>query len=184
MRDPNSVPTNDNAGVSLPILDINGGGSAAAGYRQDLAGARLVGGRAEVARVSGHRSEDARVVGVPASGARGDGGVDVAALGVNCNGGATVNTSASGGGGAAAAAATAAAAVGRSSSSSSSPFLQHRTGRNGSWPPRPDSFSFHTVIKALAAAGMWEDALEMLEEMANERWVTLLVSFCRFCSVV
>ncbi|CAN0347745.1 unnamed protein product [Laminaria digitata] len=37
------------------------------------------------------------------------------------------------------------------------------------WPPRPDAVSFHVVIKALASAGMWEKAVDVLEDMEEER---------------
>ncbi|CAM9618565.1 unnamed protein product [Scytosiphon promiscuus] len=47
--------------------------------------------------------------------------------------------------------------------------LQRWTTAEGVWPPRPDAFSFHTVMKALATAGMWEDAVEILEGMVDER---------------
>ena len=42
-------------------------------------------------------------------------------------------------------------------------------GRDAVWPPRPDAVSFHVVIKALASAGMWEKAVEVLEAMEEER---------------
>lgn len=38
-------------------------------------------------------------------------------------------------------------------------------------PPRPDSVSFHTVLRALANARQWDDAVEVLEELKEERWV-------------
>lgn len=41
--------------------------------------------------------------------------------------------------------------------------------RKGVWPPRPDAVSFHVVMKALVAAGMWEEAHEVLVEMRDER---------------
>lgn len=177
MRDPSSVPTNYCGGLALPVLDINGD-SAAADHRQGLAAARFAGGRVEVNGVHGAPSDDVDggvgvgvvggVVGAPVTGTRCE-DVDV-------NGGGAGGCGSD-------------VAVDRSTSSSSRPPLpQRRAGArgSGSWPPRPDSFSFHTVIKALATAGMWEDAVEMLEEMADERWVTplcvcdiLSLSLCR-----
>ena len=120
------------------------------------------------------------VVGAPVAEARGENVVGVngvhgggAAVGVNGGGDADSRAAAS--------------AVDRPASSSSvrsndsggsggggggrSPSPLRRARVSGSWPPRPDSFSFHTVMKALATVGMWEDAVELLEEMAEERWV-------------
>lgn len=45
----------------------------------------------------------------------------------------------------------------------------NQDGGGGLWPPRPDAVSFHVVIKALASAGMWEQAVDVLEDMAEER---------------
>ncbi|CAM9509758.1 unnamed protein product [Ectocarpus sp. 4 AP-2014] len=49
------------------------------------------------------------------------------------------------------------------------PVKRRRTREGGSWPPRPDAVSFHTVTKALATEGMWHEAVELLEEMVEER---------------
>ncbi|CAM9759557.1 unnamed protein product [Ectocarpus fasciculatus] len=49
------------------------------------------------------------------------------------------------------------------------PVERRRTRGGGYWPPRPDAVSFHTVIKALATEGMWQEAVELLEEMVEER---------------
>lgn len=175
MRDPSSVPTNDCGGLPLPVLDIDGAASASA-RRQDLAAARpspspspsLAGGTVDVNGIRGASGDSAVGVGGVGVGV----GVPVAEAGVEhtvggngVNGVSGVN---SGNGGVAAVNVN---GGGGGMSVSMSPSLQRRARVSGSWPPRPDSFSFHTVIKALTTAGMWEDAVEMLEEMAEERWV-------------
>ena len=45
------------------------------------------------------------------------------------------------------------------------------TGGRMCCPPRPDGVSFHVVVKALSRAGLWEKALDVLEELRAERSV-------------
>lgn len=181
MRDPSSVPTNECGGLPLPILDTyDNDNNAATDRRRDLtaAAARLPGGTVEVNGIDGAPSDDVTFgvgvgVGAPAAEVRGE---DVGVNGVH-GGAAAVGVN---GGSAADARTGTLSAVDRTSSSNNgrSPSLQRRARVSGSWPPRPDSFSYHTVIKAFATEGMWKDALDMLEEMADERWVFASCVLC------
>lgn len=139
MRDPTGVPTTEFGGLTFPILNINGSSVS----RPDRTGKGTTDGA------------DGIFTPVVAPGAEGRGGDAAANGGIGVD--APVAAASSGGGG------------GRGEERGKATWQQRRRRGDGLWPPRPDAFSFHTVIKALAAAGMWQDAVDLLEEMADER---------------